>query len=232
MICAGIFDTDTENQRRLREWISEYLLRTDREMDVLWFTEKISEEKVVKYAGQIQIAYISLEEEKNFQYGRRLYRENPSCRICYYRSGPCRLEPLLSTRPIRFYLWEQGKSVFWSGLEMMMDEISYAKDIFRYMSKRELLLIPFRDILYLQSDLKHVQICRSCGKSERIFAKLSGVEELLSDEFVRIHKSYIVNRMHVEALDRKTHMVRLDNGEILPVSDAQYEGAANRLQRD
>ena len=47
---------------------------------------------------------------------------------------------------------------------------------------------------------------------------------------MRIHKSYIVNSRYVETLDKGAHLVRLSGGETLPISDAWYGRALERLR--
>ena len=91
-------------------------------------------------------------------------------------------------------------------------------------------LLPKRNILYFQSDLRYVDICTIQGDNLRILAKLSEIELLVGSVFVRIHKSYLVNLKHVLWIDKKKHLVLLTNGEQLPVSDAQYEQVCERLR--
>lgn len=200
-------------------------------MDILWFTDSVSLNNLDKYSGKLHLALISLDSEFGLKAGKELYCQNPDCRICYYRTNPCKLEPLLSSRPICFYLWEQGEKAFKIKFEQIIDEISSAKDIFHYETKGDLYLIPFRNILYLQSDLKYVNIYTINHNDGRFFSKLSQIEEKLSSSFVRIHKSYIVNEMYVECVDKKTHTVQLSNGENMPISNAQYEQVINRFRK-
>lgn len=230
MICAAVFEQNRENRELLRDWTVRYLIRTDREMDFLWFTRKVTPEKLKKYAGKIDFAMISLENEEGIEAGRLLYRLNPECRICYYRSAPCDLQPLLSTRPAAFFLQKRGEAAFWQMLDELLGELTRAKDIFFYEGKKGIYCIPLAHILYLQSDLKYVLVHVDAGEDIRFFSRLSQVEDRLDGRFVRIHKSYIVNSEHVEFVDKKLHTVRLSNGESIPISDAQYEGAVEKLR--
>lgn len=91
-------------------------------------------------------------------------------------------------------------------------------------------LLSKRNILYFQSDLRYVNICLVHGENPRILAKLSAIEELAGELFVRIHKSYLVNAKHVLWMDKKNHLVLLTNGEQLPISDAQYEKVCEKLR--
>lgn len=76
--------------------------------------------------------------------------------------------------------------------------------------------------MYFESNLKHVLIHCKNGGNIRISAKLSKIEGQLGTEFVRIHKSYIVNRIFVQRLNKRTHVRCMTDSRELPVSEAQY----------
>ena len=230
MICGAVFDTNEESRTRIRQRLIRYLMQASREMDMLWFTEAVSVEKIAKYGSQIHFALICLDDEAGAEVGQNLYRENPTCRICYYRTEPCDLVPLLSSRPISFYLWKQGEKTFTQTLDATTNELATAKDLFQYETRRDLYLIPLQNILYVQSDLKYVVIHTVSGTEERLFAKLSQVENKLNSRFVRVHKSFIVNSDYVTFVDKKEHAVVLAGGEHIPISEAQYEQAMQKFR--
>ena len=72
-----------------------FAVNKDRDFDVMWFTEAKADERLEKYFGDILIALISLEDVNGRKNGDSLYKLNPGCRICYYCSSSCDLEPLL-----------------------------------------------------------------------------------------------------------------------------------------
>lgn len=218
----AVFDPDPAAIKQMRKILVHYAINKNREFDVMWFTETEMGEKLEKYAGDILIALISLDDVNGRTTGDSIYRLNPGCRICYYRSSACDLEPLLSSRPISFCLWGQEEE-FYNKLEAVFLELSLAKDVFRYQTRRLALTLPVRNILYFQSDLKYVHIQLMDGISHDIYGKLSEIEKTLGSLFLRIHKSYIVNTLHVRYLDKRERVLYLSDGSRLPVSEAQYE---------
>lgn len=230
MICLAVFETDPGRKNTVKEWLVRYTVQHDCEFELLWFMEEDPTGKIHKYAPKLQIALICLDGEKGSEIGAALYEQNPDCRILYYRSTVCDLEPMLATRPISFYLWEAGREIFLEKLDSVYQEVLLAQSTFHYETKNKMYLLPKWNILYFQSDLRYVNIRLLHGEQPRILAKLSEIEQLAGDLFVRIHKSYLVNPKHVLWMDKKNHLVLLTNGEQLPVSDAQYERACERLR--
>lgn len=230
MICLGIFDTDPVRKDTLKQWLVRYTVQRNCELELLWFTEQDPSEKIAKYAPRLQIALIGLDAEAGQGIGARLYSQNPECRILYYRSTPCDLEPLLCSRPVSFYLWEKGREAFLDKLDGVYMDVVMTSTTFRYETKSSMYLLPKGNILYFQSDLRYVNICLRSGESPRLPAKLSQIEALAGAPFVRIHKSYLVNARHVLWMNRKNHTVVLSNGQQLPVSDAQYDSACQAFR--
>lgn len=229
MICVSVIEGNPERRKSIREWIVSYTFKQNCELEILWIVEDDPTAKIEKYASKMQIAMIDLDSEVGEGCGQVLYEKNPDCRILYFRSNPCDLEPLLSGRPISFFLWEKGKDTFLDKFDAVYKEVMFAMTTFRYETKSRMYLLAKRNILYFQSDLRYVDIHMIHGENPRILAKLTDVEQHAGDAFVRIHKSFLVNTKYILWLDKKKHMVLLSNGEQLPISDAQYEGVCNKL---
>lgn len=76
------------------------------------------------------------------------------------------------------------------------------------------LRIPFTDILYLESYGNYVKIW--VGTSLHLTPRtLTGFAEELPANFFRIHKSFIVNKQHIDYVEGA--MVVMKNGQTLPV---------------
>ena len=234
LFCIGVYDTRKEIIREMRERLVGCSVRTDRDFEILWMTDASAAEKMETYALKMQLALISLDSPEGRHMGEQIYSFNPDCRICYYKSKKCDLEPLLPSRPISFYLWEQEPDVFGRKLEGLLREITGSGKVFFYETRKTSYVFGVRDILYFQSSLKYVEIHTRSREECSVFAKLSEIERRLKDSgleecFLRIHKSYIVNIIYIEALDKAGRMVKLSGGEQLPVSDAWYAHVAKRL---
>ena len=86
--------------------------------------------------------------------------------------------------------------------------------------------LPLYDILYIEAQ-SHAAVIYAKGKdresikSYKFYASLSNLEEQLASQgFLRIQKSYLVNMNHLEKL--QCNQAVLDDGKVLPVSEKNY----------
>lgn len=107
-------------------------------------------------------------------------------------------------------------------VEQMMDRIHSqfvprSQSNFRISGKQKTRDVPYSDILCFEArDKKLVLRIR---EEELVFAgTLSQLEERLPGEFIRCHKSFLVNRNHIVSVNRSTDTITLDDGLELPIS--------------
>lgn len=230
----AVYDGDAERKKRIHAMLESYAFERNLAYQVLWASRLPSPEKQAEYLPGLSMALICLDTPGSFAMGKALYALNPDCRIYYYRSRSCNLEPLLCTRPLRFCVYPQPdapeEAEFSLRLREVFEELESADHIFALETRAGLRLIPCAQILYFMSDLKYVHILLRDGEDVSVFRKLTDLEPDLGSRFVRIHKRYIVNRTHVRLFDKAGRTVEMDNGEVLSVSDARYEAALNDLR--
>lgn len=229
MISAAIFDYDDYNYKKIRELFVKYTICENVDIDILHFSADSTEEKIRNYVANISFALVSLDMENGEKIGNLIYNCNTDCRILYYRKEKGELEHLLSSRPIAYHELRYDEKILFDKIKYIISEISNAVNTLSYETKRSKYFFTYKEILYLQSDLKYVNIYKTNGKKEMIYTKLSEIEKLLGHGFVRIHKSYIANRSYIENIDKKTHAVIMKNGDTLPISDAQYKNVIEKL---
>ena len=226
MLCIGLYEPDIERCRKMRERIVGYSMRANLDFSVYYIMD--GAHRAEKYVPMLHLALISMDADGALPLAREIYRANPACRIGYYKSQACDLEPALGARPISFYRWETGTGSFDRKLGEMLEDILSAGEVFRYETRKTSLILPVQDILYFQSNLKYVEIIMTDPtQAHSIFGKLTDVELLLEEQglshrFLRIHKSYIVNIQQVQLLNKTEHRIVLKNGEQLHISNVYY----------
>lgn len=223
MITIAVFDSDPLNQNEIKKIIIDYSVQRHVDLDILWFSDNFSKDSIKKYARSIQIAFISLDFDESEKVSEVLYYCNEDCRIIFYSGTSNELEPLLRFRPRAYYYTnEEDKSLF-EVIDDIFSELKNSSCYYYHENKREILLIPLRKIMYFQSDLKYVNIYLRTGKQERVYAKLSEIEAKLTPDFIRIHKSYYVNRKYIHSVNKSKKLVVLSNAQELPISEANYK---------
>ena len=93
---------------------------------------------------------------------------------------------------------------------------------------RSIVRVPFSQLTYLEVNGKHLYFNLADGQVRKVVGSMKDYEDelLTRPEFMRIHRSYIVNMMQIEELSNTG--IRTFSGCELPVSRLLYP----RLQKD
>lgn len=96
-------------------------------------------------------------------------------------------------------------------------------------SGRSLFRLPFNQISYLEVNQKKLYFFLADGQIRQIPGSLSEFEHLLLDrqEFVKVHRSYIVNLHHIASLTPSGCI--MFSGKNLPVSRLLYQQVQNQF---
>lgn len=92
-------------------------------------------------------------------------------------------------------------------------------------SKNSQTRIPFHDILYYTSSVQHIEIQTKDGRYKE-WKRLNAVEPILPLEFVRCHRSFIVNIEAVRSIQPRT--IVLSNNEIIPIGDSYLQSVKEK----
>jgi len=110
----------------------------------------------------------------------------------------------------------------WSDIEKEL--LSKEDKYFSYESGRRTYRFLCRDIVYFESNLRRVTL-HALNETGTLYTKLDDIESA-HPSFIRIHKSFLVNRRHIRSVSAGT--VVTSAGDILPVS-RKYARNAERI---
>lgn len=98
--------------------------------------------------------------------------------------------------------------------ERMKKEVRQDKEYFVVNAASRVLHIPLDKIIFFEtSSKKHVvSLCTSKEYIE-FYGNLAEIQQQTGHGFLRIHRSYLVNREHIRGLDSRKKVVVLSNGE-------------------
>lgn len=93
--------------------------------------------------------------------------------------------------------------------------------------KKKVTFVPIDQILYLQADRSYSTIHYKEDKERKKITtctNLSTLEkQLLDHDFIRIHQSYLVNRLQIHEFLKKDKKIKLICGDLLPVARGKTE---------
>ena len=111
--------------------------------------------------------------------------------------------------------------ILFSGGDYLLDDylskhLKQAPKTITFTSDRKPVTLLQADILYVESNDTEVWIHAADGQKYRNKTPISQWENMLGVEFIRIHRSFLVARAHIQKTDPDA--VTLDNQENLPIS--------------
>lgn len=97
----------------------------------------------------------------------------------------------------------------------------HCEDVFIVKKQSNTIYLKMNDILYLQTSISPHQI-QIFTKTQilSIYDTLTDCERNLSADFLRCHKSYLVNKKHIIEIRKRKKELVIDNGDILAITSA------------
>lgn len=83
--------------------------------------------------------------------------------------------------------------------------------------------IDLKDIIFIEVKYKKIYITTANEILTYTSYTLTKIMEMLSDDFIRCHKSYIVNKKYIEKINKRDHQIKLKEiGNVIPYG-RQYQ---------
>lgn len=108
--------------------------------------------------------------------------------------------------------------------------INRNKTIFEYQIGKSLYRQKFGDIIYFRSDKRKIVIV-TMNENIEFYSNLTTVKKQLpTDEFIQVHKSYIINFAY--AKEYTYEWVKMVNNEVISISKPYRKAVRNRILQD
>lgn len=111
-------------------------------------------------------------------------------------------------------------------VELELEKKKSEPGSFSIRSERQMKTLQFDHILFIESLGDYVKIHLSDGQSLSTRERISKLEEILPDTFVRVHRSFIVHKFNVESFSRESVTV---GDQTIPISRKYRDEAWERL---
>jgi len=150
------------------------------------------------------------------------------------------IETAKHTMPSAYLIKPFTKEELYSSIEIALHNYAFENDEFSHQDDKPLIIknsffvkeknvfvkINFDDIAYLRSAHVYIDLVLINKKEYLIRGSLSGILNKLSDDFVRIHRSYIVNSKHLTKIDNTSVTIE---GEQLSIGNKYREDLLKRI---
>lgn len=179
--------------------------------------------------NQIDLVFLDIRmaELDGIQVAHILRRRNPDF-ILIFVSSYIEYAPYgYESKALRYILKEHIETLFDELMESVLVEFGYfrTKMTFNFSFGTESFFTD--NLFYVESKLHTVHFYLA-GKTRYLYETLDSVQKILpEEEFLRIHKSYLVNIKHL--FDMKNYIAYLDNGVQLPVSQKKFSETKKAL---
>lgn len=89
-------------------------------------------------------------------------------------------------------------------------------------------IVPIKEIIYFMAGYNHNVVMVQNSIDRSLSMNLKDIVNL-HDDFLQIHRSYVINRQHIVHVDKSSRTIRLSNKEELPVSRTYYKSLMSIL---
>lgn len=220
-----ICDDNRKDLARLENLLLEY---SECYSDACFEIEKFSDaallsEKIEKYQlADIYILDIVMSKKSGIDLGGEIRKINSRSTIIYVTVSDGFALDAYDIHAVRYLLKPVEKDVFFEAMDYALSNQNDEKGaLFLVKTKEGLMSVPRYQIEYIESCSRKLEV--HLTKKEvvtSIFIRNSFDEEIKEFEndrnFIRVHKSFLINLDHVKRINRNE--ITMDSGAVIPVS--------------
>lgn len=220
MLNICICDDNKYFCNKLKSIIELYEEYSNISIDLSIFFSGESLYEYIKNRFEIDILFldINLKNMDGIEVGSKLRNEirNETTQIIYLSCERNYAIDLFQNRPFDFILKPINQKKIFNVINKYIELYSDEKYLFQFTFKQKLFRLPFKDILYFESNNKKIEVF-SILENYRYYGNLSDVLKILpKKQFIQIHKSIVVNYKYIYNYSYKE--IELTNNINLPIS--------------
>lgn len=170
---------------------------------------------------------IDLKSERGIDIVKEIQRDFQNIKIIFMTGYQSYVEDIFEVETLYYLAKPINEEKLKKALKKAVDTIKKEnEEILALQIKKEVISINLKDINYVESNLRTIII--HCDEiKETIYKKLNEIEEILPDNFIRCHQSYIVNMEKVNILARNKFILK--TGDKVPISQSKYRETKDRF---
>ncbi len=234
MYYVAVYDNNQLNVKNISETVKTALMEHRvKKMSIMHISDlqhlNLSPFKIL----DCHILAVSLEMPNALDFACQVSGKNPFCKVIFY--GETNAEPnrLFCCRPAALLKNAYDNETFGMWLKQEFEGFSHTVDSIFLETKNAQIIMSVRGIVYFSSEGHYINaVAVKSRLNERFKYTLDNLQSRVSEcVFVRIHKSYLASLLHVTKLDKKQHVLIMDNGDRLPISDYYYKEVTKKIRQ-
>ena len=219
-----IIDDEITVLKRMTEIIRE---RYDFPITAISSSEEFNNSNIDTDSINLAFIDIQLRNESGIVLGEFLHQKNPDMQFVYISGYLDKVtDVFLSVPALGFIDKPIRKEKVFSYIDKVIN--NNEDNVVSFCSHGQNVYFNPDSILYIESRKKEVIFHLANGESS-ITAKLDEIEKIVGQQFVRCHKSYLVNLKYISCV--KSAKFRLLNNEMVNISRSCKESAIKRYYR-
>lgn len=224
----GICDDEKSACSELEGIILNFFKASDIQAEVnVWNSaEDLIRDVPTKVDLDILFLNIELPDKNGIDVGQYIRNEinNKLMHILYLSSNATCAIDIFKVHPYDFLIKPVNHNIVINDIINLLDLDEYDKRYFTYQFNRCKFRIHMKDIIYFESDRKHIRIVGANGMTGEFVGKIKELADELPFGFSMVAKSYIINLQHIK--EYKKNFVTLDNGLTINVG-RKYKDSFN-----
>jgi DNA-binding LytR/AlgR family response regulator len=171
----------------------------------------------------VLIMDVELRGENGIQIASSIIRLHPHVKVIIISGFLKYAEDVFDANPVQFLIKPVNEEKLIRAVEKSIQAIDLESSIsIKIVQKQGILKICTKDIKYFESSGRCVYI-HERGASRKIYYKLDDLEKVMPCNFLRCHKSFIVNMNYVKEF--RKDVIILNSGDDIPISRSKYASA-------
>lgn len=233
MYSIGICDDGENICASIENMLLQYAKEKNIQIDTnVWYTGE-GLKKYLETGGQLDILFLDIElfRMTGIEVGDyiRNQLDDMGMQIIYISGKVSYAQQLFKTQPLDFLVKPISQSQISDVLEMAFRVMKHKNEKFEFRQGKDYYYVPMGDIVYFGSEGRKVKIV-TLKETFEFYGRLKEIAKRLPEDFIIIHKSYIVNKEYI--FRYAYEMVELMNGTILTISPANRKRVRERILRE
>ncbi|WP_019227539.1 LytTR family DNA-binding domain-containing protein [Sedimentibacter sp. B4] len=233
MLRIAICDDDKIICQQLEDMLTDIEEETNEQYEVEVFYSGEELYRYLKKNNRYNLIFLDIEmrDLNGVEVGKKIRDEmnDETTQIVYISGREDYAMDLFEVRPLNFLIKPVSKNKVEAAVNKAIKILGESKHFYEYKNGNVNFSVSVGDILYFESDGRKVNIILM-DDVKSFYGKLSEVEEKLrNQDFIMIHKSYLINFNHV--IEYTYDYVKMSNKETLTISQNNRKAVREQLLR-